>query len=162
MNETSGRRNEGPSPYRDSMLAASLSMRAEATHTIPRMSSASRKSITKVSNTRAFMPWGRREGQGALPGSVTQSTHTLCNITQAFMPWGRREGQGALPGSVTQSTHTLCNITQAFMPWGRREREGQGALMPWGRREGQGALPGYPEHTYPQALCPNITRAFMP
>lgn len=44
-------------PYRDSILAASLSIRADATHTIPRMSKANRKSITNVSKIRALMPW---------------------------------------------------------------------------------------------------------
>ena len=79
--------------------------------------------------TQAFMPWGRREGQGALPrahlppvtshkplcperdagrsGSVTRERypeHTSTSL--AFLPWGRQTSD-----SVTQSTPTLCNIT---------------------------------------------------
>lgn len=38
------------------MLAASLSISADATQTIPRMSKANKKSITKVSRMRALMP----------------------------------------------------------------------------------------------------------
>ena len=43
-------------PYKDSMLAASLSMSAEATHTIPRISKARRMSMTRVSKLRARIP----------------------------------------------------------------------------------------------------------
>ncbi len=42
------------------MLAASLPMRADATHTMPRMRRPSRKSMTNVSSTRAFMPWNQQ------------------------------------------------------------------------------------------------------
>lgn len=51
-------------PYKDSILAASLSMSAEATHTIPRISSARRISITRVSKMRALMPCGQKRGEG--------------------------------------------------------------------------------------------------
>lgn len=44
-------------PYRDSMLAASRPTSAEATHTMPRISSASSSSMTSVSRMRARMPW---------------------------------------------------------------------------------------------------------
>lgn len=42
--------------YKDSMLAASLSMSAEATHTIPKISNARRISMTRVSKIRAWIP----------------------------------------------------------------------------------------------------------
>lgn len=51
-------------PYKDSILAASLSMSAEATHTIPRISRARRISITRVSKMRALMPCGQKKGKG--------------------------------------------------------------------------------------------------
>lgn len=39
-------------------------MSAEATHTIPRISSARRMSITRVSKILALMPYGQKRGEG--------------------------------------------------------------------------------------------------
>ncbi len=64
------------------MLAESLSMRADATHTMPRMRRPSRKSMTNVSSTRAFMPWNQQTPALMFSGLLTavaksdSETHT--------------------------------------------------------------------------------------